>query len=71
MMDYKIKYDDSFHHGFIAQDINQIIEQNNYNFAGYYNKSEQLYLSLIELIGPMIKAIQELSSKLDNIIMNS
>jgi hypothetical protein len=71
-VDYKMKYDDSYHHGFIAQDIKKVMDQNNYNFAGYYdhnklNDYDQLSLGLIEFIGPIIKAIQELSNKIDNL----
>ena len=59
-----------FHHGFIAQDIQEIINNSGVDFGGFkdvkINGGEDLLmLSYSEFISPMVKAIQELSLKLE------
>lgn len=54
-----------YHHGFIAQDIQQLINENNIDFGGFQDHSrnggeDQLSLGYTEFISPMVKAIQEL-----------
>lgn len=60
-----------FHHGLIAQEIKSVIEKTGVDFGGFQDHSidggdEAMTIGYNELIGPMIKAIQELSQKLDN-----
>ena len=60
-----------FHHGLIAQEIKAVIEKTGVDFGGFQDHSidggdEAMTIGYNELIGPMIKAIQELSQKLDN-----
>ena len=53
-----------FHHGFVAQEIKQIIDDTGVDFAGFNDcahqgGAEQMYLSYTELFGPLVKAVQE------------
>jgi hypothetical protein len=69
-VDYKINNHN--HHGFIAQDVKKLINEMNINFGGCIDvsdKNNQLSLGLLEFICPIVKAIQELSAKID--IINS
>lgn len=57
-----------FHHGFIAQDIEAIIKETGVDFGGYQDHSingggDVKSLGYEEFIAPMVKAIQELSSR--------
>ena len=59
-----------YHHGLIAQEVKQVMTDMNIDFGGYQDHSinggdDQLTISYIELIAPMIKAIQELKAKVD------
>lgn len=53
------------HIGFIAQDINKIVDYDEYSFVGrsngYYNLNYQ------EFIGPIVKAIQDLDTKIEEL----
>lgn len=54
-----------FHHGFIAQEVKQVMDTMGIDFGGYQDHTinggqDKLSLSYTELIAPMIKAIQEL-----------
>lgn len=56
-----------FHHGLIAQEIKEVMDELNVDFAGYkdgkINGGEDiLSISYEELIGPLIKSIQELKT---------
>ena len=57
--------DDKIHIGFIAQDVNEIVDFDEYSFVGktgkYYN------INYHEFIGPIVKSIQEIDVKLDKI----
>lgn len=53
-----------FHHGFIAQDIREIIQETGVDFGGYQNHKQNggqdvLSLGYAELIAPLVKAVQE------------
>ena len=57
-----------YHHGFIAQDIQELIKDTNIDFGGFHDAKitggdDELSLGLSEFISPMVKAIQELSMK--------
>ena len=57
-----------YHHGFIAQDIQLLINETNVDFGSFQDHSinggeDQLSLGYCELIGPVVKAIQELHDK--------
>ena len=62
------------HAGFIAQDIKQVMDDMNIStndFAGYADANvnegiDKLFLRYTEFIAPLTKAVQELSTKLDN-----
>ncbi|MDM1021597.1 tail fiber domain-containing protein [Acinetobacter sp. VNK23] len=58
-----------YHHGLIAQEVQQIIEETGVDFGGFQDHSinggeDVLSIGYSELIAPLIKAVQELSSKL-------
>jgi hypothetical protein len=58
-----------FHHGLIAQELKQTIDDLGVDFGGYQDHNiigerDVLTISYDELIAPMIKAIQELSERL-------
>jgi len=50
------------HVGLVAQDVNEVVDQNKYGFVvmkeGFYA------INYYEFIGPLIKAVQELEEKL-------
>lgn len=61
-----------FHHGLIAQEVQQICEQNGYDFGGWQDHKiaggDDIYsIGYDELIAPLIKAVQELSQKIDQL----
>ena len=58
-----------YHHGLIAQEVKTLIDSMGVDFGGYQDHSvnggcEQLTLGYSELIGPMIKSIQQLNEKI-------
>lgn len=58
-----------FHHGLIAQEVKALIAATGIDFGGYQDHSisggdDVLSIGYEELIGPMIKAIQELNTKI-------
>ena len=58
-----------YHHGLIAQEVQQIIDETGIDFGGFQDHSinggeDVLSIGYSELIAPLIKAVQELSSKL-------
>lgn len=59
-----------FHHGFIAQDLEELIQKTGVDFGGYQDHSvngggDVKSLGYEEFIAPMVKAIQELSSRIE------
>jgi hypothetical protein len=61
-----------FHHGLIAQEIEQVIKENNIDFGGFQDHkinggSDVLTIGYSELFAPLIKAIQELSIEIKNL----
>jgi hypothetical protein len=70
-VDYK--FNQYNHHGFIAQDVKKIINEMDIDFGGCIdmaplNGDKYLALGLLEFLGPVVKAIQELSTKLTQTI---
>ena len=53
------------HFGFIAQDVDKIASRKDYGFVGM--KKEYLTINYEEFIGPLAKAIKELSAEVDKI----
>jgi hypothetical protein len=61
-----------YHHGVIAQDIKQIIDDTNIDFGGYQDHKvkggdDVLSIGYDEFIAPLIKAVQELSKKVKDL----
>lgn len=59
-----------FHHGLIAQEVQDIIEASGVDFGGFQDHSvnggqDVLSIGYTELIAPMIKAIQELTARIN------
>lgn len=57
-----------FHHGLIAQEVKAVLEAKGIDFGGFQDHSvkggdDVLSIGYVELIAPMLKAIQELSAK--------
>jgi hypothetical protein len=57
-----------FHHGLIAQEVKSVIEKTGVDFGGFQDHTIKggdavMTIGYTELIGPLIKAIQELSAK--------
>ena len=57
-----------FHHGLIAQEVKALIEQTGVDFGGFQDHTIKggdavMTIGYTELIGPLIKAVQELSAK--------
>ena len=64
---YKPPIDDGkTHFGFIAQEVDELAPKDQYAFTG--TKEGIYYINYMEFIGPMVKAIQELDAKMDEII---
>src|SRR5699024_5930142 len=62
---------DRFHHGVIAQDLEKLKEKG-YDFGGLdnpkYNGGEDVYsVGYTEMIAPIIKALQEMDEKVENL----
>lgn len=60
------------HHGFIAQDLRSLIEETGLDFGGYQDQSiaggeDVLTIGYTEFIAPMVKAIQELLVKVEDL----
>jgi len=53
------------HFGLIAQDINEIVDRENYGFVVF--KDGYFAVNYHEFIGPLIKAVQELSERVENL----
>jgi hypothetical protein len=76
----KLKSDGSkkrtrLHHGLIAQDIQKIIEETGVDFGGFQDHSKNggddvLSIAYEELIAPLVKAIQELTEKVNVLEQN-
>lgn len=61
-----------FHHGFIAQEVKTLIDVENVDFGGYQDHSlsggiDVKSLGYEEFISPMVKAIQELTAKVNEL----
>jgi hypothetical protein len=61
-----------YHHGLIAQEVKEVLDKNGIDFGGFQDHKisggdDVLSIGYNELIAPMIKAIQQLSSKVDNL----
>jgi hypothetical protein len=61
-----------FHHGLIAQDVKALLESKGIDFGGLQDHSicggqDVMSIGYDELIAPLIKAVQELSSELNSV----
>lgn len=57
-----------YHHGLIAQEVQEVIAATGVDFGGFQNHTiaggdDAMTISYIELIGPLIKAVQELAAR--------
>jgi len=62
-----------YHHGVIAQEIAGVIAESGVDFGGYQDHKvnggeDVLTIAYSELIGPLIKALQELNQKFDDYV---
>jgi hypothetical protein len=63
-----------YHHGLIAQEVKEVMDSLNIDFGGYQDHSvnggeDVLTLGYSELITPMIKAIQEMNTKIQELTL--
>lgn len=61
-----------YHHGLIAQEVKQVLDEMGIDFGGYQDHkinggNDILTIGYTELIAPLIKAVQELSSKVEEL----
>jgi len=61
-----------YHHGLIAQEVKAVIDQMGVDFGGYQDHTvnggyETMTIGYEELIAPMIKAIQELTARVESL----
>ena len=61
-----------YHHGLIAQEVKTAMDAQGVDFAGYqdhtvYGGLDVLSIGYTELIGPLIKAVQELSTEVESL----
>lgn len=61
-----------YHHGLIAQEVAALIQQTGLDFGGFQDHTikggdEAMTISYMELISPLIKAVQELSDKVNKL----
>ena len=59
-----------YHHGLIAQEVQDVIEASGVDFGGFQDHSvnggqDVLSIGYTELIAPMVKAIQELTARIN------
>jgi len=55
------------HYGLIAQDVKQVMDDLEIDFAGYIENDEGKGLRYTEFIAPLIKAVQELSNRVQEL----
>ncbi len=53
------------HFGFIAQEVDEIASRGEYGFVGH--RDGFLTINYIEFIGPLVKAVQELTEKVETL----
>ena len=61
-----------YHHGFIAQEVGRVIKESGIDFGGYQDHKiaggeDVLSLGYDEFIAPLVKAVQELSAKVNSL----
>ena len=61
-----------FHHGLVAQEVKQVLDKLGIDFGGYQDHKinggcDVLTLGYTEFIGPLIKAVQELSKRVEEL----
>jgi hypothetical protein len=61
-----------FHHGLIAQEVQKVIRDSNIDFGGFQDHKinggkDVLSIGYSELVGPLIKAVQELTTQVNNL----
>lgn len=59
-----------FHHGFIAQEVQQVIEETGVDFGGFQDHklkggNDVLSIGYEEIIAPLVRAVQELASQVN------
>lgn len=63
-----------YHHGFIAQEVQKVIEETGIDFGGFQDHSinggnDVLSVGYEELIGPLVRSVQELNQKHNEFVM--
>jgi hypothetical protein len=61
-----------YHHGLIAQEVKAVLDQQGIDFGGFQDHSlkdgdDVLSIGYVELIAPMIKAIQQLKDRIEEL----
>ena len=61
-----------YHHGLIAQEVKAVLDQQGIDFGGFQDHSlkggdDVLSIGYIELIAPMIKSIQQLKARIEQL----
>lgn len=80
--DYREDYEDGvrdgsqkrtrYHHGLIAQEVQEVMEKHGVDFGGLQDHSQNggadvLSIGYAEMIGPLIRAVQELSAEIESL----
>jgi hypothetical protein len=55
------------HSGFLAQQVKDVLCDMEYDTSGIVHESEHLHLSYIDFIAPLVKSVQELSEKVNEL----
>ena len=66
---YKFKKDKQYKklkYGIIAQEVQEVLKDGHEDFAGITEKGEYLGADYVQFIAPLMKAVQELSEKVES-----
>lgn len=58
---------DEYYFGFIAQDVNEQIALDDYRLVNYDSTIDRYFMDYDQLIGPLVKAVQELSTQISEL----
>ena len=62
----KDKQDKKLKYGIIAQEVQEVLKDGHEDFAGITEKGEYLGADYVQFIAPLMKAVQELSEKVES-----
>jgi hypothetical protein len=65
-----------YHHGLLAQEVKQVMDEMNVDFGGYQDHkinggADQLTIGYTEFVGPLIKAVQELAKQNEELFVQN